>query len=84
MWRSPAFLLKFLRQCGHYIFEYPEVRSIKLGAFDVTFLLVLVLVKFSVAGLSSTSTLLLRLKVRYGEATSLFESVDCTDALLFL
>ena len=49
----------------------------------MTFFLALVLVKFSVVGLSSTKTLLLRLKVRYGEVTSLFESVDYTDALLF-
>ena len=60
------------------------MRSIRLGAFDVTFFLALVLEKFSVVELSSTNTLLLRLKVRVGEATSLFESVDYTDALLFL
>lgn len=26
-----AYLLKFLKQCGHWCFEYAELRSIKLG-----------------------------------------------------
>ena len=41
------------------MFEYPDVRSIRLGAFDVTLFLLLELIKF-VAGLSSTTMLLLR------------------------
>ena len=65
--------------------EYPDVRSIRLGAFVVTLFLLLELMKFSVAGLSSTTMLLLRQKDLCGDySTSLNEFVDYTDALLFL